>query len=153
MEMMWLGAKANNIEKKETDSTTERVTSSILKTSTNYNFNIDKLETPRINIAFSNTTLVAICNDKFDSHMRHTIYNHNPIRYTARPVRSTIKSRQWNPVQNRYKMTFDRVICEYGRRAEDRKKQQQQGNINNNQYNRLQDDTLEEYGKYNQSWS
>jgi hypothetical protein len=38
-------------------------------------------------------TLVAICNDKFDSHRRHTIYNHNPNRYTARQVSSTIKSR------------------------------------------------------------
>jgi hypothetical protein len=51
-------------------------------------------------------------------------------------------------------MKFDRVICEYERRAEDRKKQQQQcNNINNNQYNMLHDDTLEDYGKYNQSWS
>jgi hypothetical protein len=54
-------------------------------------------------------------------------------------------------------MRFDRVICEeYERRAEGRakQKQQQQGNnINSNQYNILQDDTLEAYGKYNQSWS
>jgi hypothetical protein len=92
--------QANNIEKKEPVSTTEIVTSTILKTSINYKFNTNKLETPSINISFSNTTLVAICSDKFDSHMRHTIYNHNPDRYTARPVRSTIKSRQWHPVQN-----------------------------------------------------
>jgi hypothetical protein len=51
-------------------------------------------------------------------------------------------------------MKFDRVICEYERRAEDRKKQQQQcNNINNNQYTILENDTLEDYGKYNQSWS
>jgi hypothetical protein len=52
-------------------------------------------------------------------------------------------------------MTFDRVICGYDRRAEDqaKRKQQQQSNSNNNQYNMLQDSILEEYGKYNQSWS
>jgi hypothetical protein len=51
-------------------------------------------------------------------------------------------------------MKFDRVICEYERRAEDQKKQQQQcNNISNNQYNILEDDTLEAYSKYNQSWS
>jgi hypothetical protein len=50
-------------------------------------------------------------------------------------------------------MKFDRVICEYERRAEDRKKQQQQCDINNNQYNILEDDILENYGTYNQSWS
>jgi hypothetical protein len=115
--------QANNIGKKEPDSTTETATCSILKTSTNYKFNTNKLETLSINIAFSNTTLVAICNDEFDSHMRHTIYNHNPNRYTTQPVRSTIKSRQWNPVQhNKNHMKFDRVICEYKRRAEDQKK-------------------------------
>jgi hypothetical protein len=88
----WFGweQQANNIEKKDTDSATETVHSSILKTSTNYKFNTNKLETPSINkIAFSNTTLVAICNDKFNSHVRHTIYNHNPDWYTARSVRST----------------------------------------------------------------
>jgi hypothetical protein len=82
--------------------------------------------------------------------MRHIIYNHNPDRYTAQPVRSTIKSRQWNPVQhNKNNMKFDQVICEYERRAEDRKKQKQQqhGNINTNQYNTIEDDTLEDYGK------
>jgi hypothetical protein len=50
-------------------------------------------------------------------------------------------------------MKFDRVICEYERRAEDRKKQKQQDNINTNQYNILENDTLEAYGKYKQSWS
>jgi hypothetical protein len=47
----WCGweQQANNIEKKETDSTTETVTSSILKTSINYKFNTNKLETPSIN--------------------------------------------------------------------------------------------------------
>jgi hypothetical protein len=51
-------------------------------------------------------------------------------------------------------MIFDRVICEYKRRAEDRAKQKQQHcNINNNQYNILHNDTLEAYGKYNHSWS
>jgi hypothetical protein len=59
--------------------------------------------------------------------MRHTIYNHNPGQYTARPVRSTMQSRQWNPVQhNKSHMKFDRVICEYERRAEDRAKLKQQ---------------------------
>jgi hypothetical protein len=62
-----------------------------------------------------------------------------------------IKSRKWN-----------RVICEYERRDEDRaekKKQQQQqqqrcNNIStNNNYNILQDDTLEEYGWYDEPWS
>jgi hypothetical protein len=50
-------------------------------------------------------------------------------------------------------MKFDQVICEYERRAEDcakLKKQQQHNNIN--QYNILRDNTLEAYGKYNQSW-
>jgi hypothetical protein len=156
----WEQQANNNIEKKETNSTTETVTSSILKTSTNYKFNTNKLETPSINIAFSNTTLVAICNDKFDSHMRHTVYNQKPIWYTARPVRSTTKSRQWNPVHNnRNKMKFDRVIYEYERRAEDRfkiKQQQQQqckSSTNNKNYNILHDDTLEAYGDYHQSWS
>jgi hypothetical protein len=53
--------QANNIEKKETDSTTE-ITSSILKTSTNYNYNMNALATRSINnkIEFSTTTLVAI---------------------------------------------------------------------------------------------
>jgi hypothetical protein len=51
-------------------------------------------------------------------------------------------------------MKFDRVICEYERRAEDQKKQQQQcNNINNHQYNILEDDILETYDNYNQSWS
>jgi hypothetical protein len=52
-------------------------------------------------------------------------------------------------------MKFHRVICEYERRAEDQKKQQQQqcNNININQYNILENDTLEDYGNYNQSWS
>jgi len=50
-------------------------------------------------------------------------------------------------------MKFDRVICEYERRAEDQKKQQQQCNNINNQYDLLEDDTLEDYGNYNQSWS
>jgi hypothetical protein len=50
-------------------------------------------------------------------------------------------------------MKFDRVICEYERRAEDRKKQQQCNNINNNQYTLFENDTLEAYGKYDQSWS
>jgi hypothetical protein len=51
-------------------------------------------------------------------------------------------------------MKFDRIICEYERRAEEQaKQQQQQGTINNNQYNILQDDTVEACGKYNQSWS
>jgi hypothetical protein len=52
-------------------------------------------------------------------------------------------------------MKFNRVIFEFERRAEDRAKlkQQQCNNINNNQYNILEDDTLEDYGKYNQSWS
>jgi hypothetical protein len=40
------------------------------------------------------------------------------------------------------------------RRAEDRTKQQQQcNNINNNQYTILENDTLDDYGNYNQSWS
>jgi hypothetical protein len=54
-------------------------------------------------------------------------------------------------------MTFNRVICEFERRAEDRAKlerQQQCNNINNNKYNILEDDTsLQAYGNYNQSWS
>jgi hypothetical protein len=56
-------------------------------------------------------------------------------------------------------LKFDQVICEYERRAEDRfkiKQQQQQqcnSSITNNQYNILENDTLEDYGKYNQSWS
>jgi hypothetical protein len=54
-------------------------------------------------------------------------------------------------------MTFDRVICEFERRAEDRAKLKQQhqqcNNINNNQYTILENDTLEDYGKYDQSWS
>jgi hypothetical protein len=49
-------------------------------------------------------------------------------------------------------MKFDRVICEYERRNEDRAKQQC-NNINNNQYNILEDDPLQAYGNYNQSWS
>jgi hypothetical protein len=60
-----------------------------------------------------------------------------------------IKSRKWH-----------RVICEYERRAEDRAESKQQCNIstnsNNNkknQYNILQDDTLEEYGQYDEPWS
>jgi hypothetical protein len=64
-----------------------------------------------------------------------------------------IKSRKWH-----------RVICEYERRDEDRakKKQQQQqqpqcnistNHNNNNKYNILQDDTLEEYGRYDEPWS
>jgi hypothetical protein len=60
-----------------------------------------------------------------------------------------IKSRKWH-----------RVICEYERRDEDRAKlkqqqQQQCNNIstNNNKYNILQDDTLEEYGRYEEPWS
>jgi hypothetical protein len=58
-----------------------------------------------------------------------------------------IKSRKWH-----------RVICEYERRDEDRakKKQQQQrcNNIStNNKYNILQDDTLDEYGRYDEPWS
>jgi hypothetical protein len=88
--------------------------------------------------------------------MRHTIYHHNPDLYTARPVRSTVKSRQWNPVQDDInRMKSNRVICEYERRAEDRAKlkQQQCNNINNNQHNIFEDDTLQAYGNYNQSWS
>jgi hypothetical protein len=88
--------------------------------------------------------------------MRYTITNHNPNRYTAQPVRSMIKSRQWNPIQdNRNKMTFNRVICKYERRAEDAKQKRQHCNINNNQqYNISHDDnTLEAYGKYSHSWS
>jgi hypothetical protein len=60
-----------------------------------------------------------------------------------------IKSRKWH-----------RVICEYERRAEDRagKQQQQQQqqpqcNISTNKYNILQNDTLEEYGPYDEPWS
>jgi hypothetical protein len=60
-----------------------------------------------------------------------------------------IKSRKWH-----------RVIYEYERREEDRaekKKQQQQCNSStnntNNKYNILQDDTLEEYGRYDEPWS
>jgi hypothetical protein len=59
-----------------------------------------------------------------------------------------IKSRKWH-----------RVICEYERRAEDqaeKQQQQQQCNIstnNNNQYDILQDDSLEEYGRYDEPWS
>jgi hypothetical protein len=61
-----------------------------------------------------------------------------------------IKSRKWH-----------RVICEYERREEDRAKMKQQQqlqynistNNNNNKYNILQDDTLEEYGRYDEPWS
>jgi hypothetical protein len=83
---------------------------------------MNTLETPRKNkIEFSTTTLVAICNDKYNSNMRYKIHNHNPNRHTALPVRSMIKSRKWH-----------RVICEYERREEDRaeKKQQQQPQCN-----------------------
>jgi hypothetical protein len=50
-------------------------------------------------------------------------------------------------------MTFGRVICEYERKAEDQFKMKQCNNINNNQYNILENDTLDDYGKYNQPWS
>jgi hypothetical protein len=60
--------QANNIEKKETDSTTE-ITSSSLKTSTNYNYNMNALETPR-KIEFSTTTLVAVGDaDQYNTHI------------------------------------------------------------------------------------
>jgi hypothetical protein len=39
--------QANNIKKKETDSSTETITSSILETSNNYEYNMNTLETPR----------------------------------------------------------------------------------------------------------
>jgi hypothetical protein len=104
--------QANNTETKETDSATEIITSSILKTSNNYKYNINALETPSINknkVEFSTTTLVAICDaDQHDTHIRYKLSNHNPNRYTALPVRSMIKSRKWHC-----------VICEYERQAED----------------------------------
>jgi hypothetical protein len=56
-----------------------------------------------------------------------------------------IKSRKWH-----------RVICEYERRAEDRAEQQHQQpqcNLSTNKYNILQNDTLEEYGRYDEPWS
>jgi hypothetical protein len=64
-----------------------------------------------------------------------------------------IKSRKWH-----------RVICEYERREEDLSKKQQQqqrqpqcnistNHNNDNKYNILQDDTLEEYGRYAEPWS
>jgi hypothetical protein len=123
------------------------MTSSILKTSSNYKYNINTLETPRTKIEFSTTTLVAIGDaDRYDTHIRYKISNHNSNRHTALPARSMIKSRKWH-----------RVICEYERREEDRsKKKQQQCNIstnNNNQYNILQNDMLGEYGRYKEPWS
>jgi uncharacterized membrane protein YgcG len=88
--------QANNIEKKETDSATETIASSILKTSNNYKCNINTLETPR-KIEFSTTTLVAIgANDQYNTHIRYKIENHNPNRHTVLPVRSMIKSRKWH---------------------------------------------------------
>jgi hypothetical protein len=68
-------------------------------------------------------------------------------------------------------MKFDRVICEYERRMEDElavlkaleKKRQHKSalecnlstnnNNNNNPYNILENDTLVDYGTYNESWS
>ena len=112
----WCGGElqANNIEIKETGLSTETETSSILKTSSNYNFNIKQHVIPST-IKFSNTTLVAFCDNHFTSHMHHTIPNHYPNRYTAQPVRSIIKNKAWHPVKPN-RMTFDRVICEYERR-------------------------------------
>ena len=90
--------------------------------------------------------------------MHHTIPNHYPNRYTAQPVRSIIKNKAWHPVKQNH-MKFDRVICEYERRAEDRLQQQQQqqqqchSSINTNKYSALANDALEAYGNYHQSWS
>jgi hypothetical protein len=109
---------------------------------------MNAFETPRTKIEFSTTTLVAIgAADRYDTHIRYEIHNHNPNRHTALPVRSMITSTKWH-----------RVICEYERRDEDRaklKQQQRCNNIstNNNKYNILQDDTLEEYGRYKEPWS
>jgi hypothetical protein len=99
------------------NSATETIASSILKTSNNYKYNINTLETPRINkIEFSTTTLVAIGDtDRYDTHIRYKIANHNPNLHTALPVRSAIKSRKWH-----------RVLCEYERREEDRAEKKQQ---------------------------
>jgi hypothetical protein len=59
---------------------------------------MNALETPR-KIEFSTTTLVAIGDaDRYDTHIRYKIPNHNPNRHTALPVRSMIKSRKWHRV-------------------------------------------------------
>jgi hypothetical protein len=73
---------------------------------------------------------------------------------TGQPFNAVDNNARWQSLRK-----WHRVICEYERREEDRaeKKQQQQrcNNISNNTniYNILQDDTLEEYGRYDEPWS